>query len=97
MKEYFYVYIMTNFNNRALYIGMTSNLPKRVWEHQNGVYENAHTKKYKINKLVYYEVYDSFEAAAHRENCMKEWQRAWKIKLVDGMNPGWDDLGKRLN
>lgn len=91
MKEHFYVYILSSVHNRVLYIGMTSELPKRVWEHKNKVIKGF-TAKYNVDRLVYYEVHDNAEAAISRERAMKEWKRAWKVDLIEKENPEWRDL-----
>ena len=91
MKKTCAVYIMTNYSQSSLYIGVTSNLQKRVWEHKNKVVAGF-TKKYNINKLVYYELTDSIEAAINREKQLKRWHRDWKINLIKEMNPEFRDL-----
>ena len=85
------VYIMTNYSETSLYIGVTSNLQKRVWEHKNKVVEGF-TKKYNADKLVYYELTDSIESAINREKQLKHWHRQWKINLIKEMNPDFKDL-----
>lgn len=85
------VYIMTNYSETSLYIGVTSNLQKRVWEHKNKVVEGF-TKKYNVDKLVYYELTDSIESAINREKQLKHWHRQWKINLIKEMNPDFKDL-----
>ncbi len=82
---------MTNYSQSSLYIGVTSNLQKRVWEHKNKVVAGF-TKKYNINRLVYYELTDSIEAAINREKQLKRWHRDWKINLIKEMNPEFRDL-----
>ncbi len=82
---------MTNYSQSSLYIGVTSNLQKRVWEHKNKVVAGF-TKKYNINKLVYYELTDSIETAINREKQLKRWHRDWKINLIKEMNPEFRDL-----
>ncbi len=89
-KQY-YVYFMTNSTNVALYIGVTSNLEKRVFEHKNKL-AKGFTEKYDINKLVYYEIYDEPENAILREKHLKGSSRARKNKLVESLNPRWQDL-----
>ncbi|HIS73802.1 TPA: GIY-YIG nuclease family protein [Candidatus Galligastranaerophilus intestinavium] len=91
MKKTCAVYIMTNYSQSSLYIGVTSNLQKRVWEHKNKVVDGF-TKKYNINRLVYYELTDSIEAAINREKQLKRWHREWKINLIKEMNPEFRDL-----
>ena len=85
------VYIMTNYSETTLYIGVTINLQKRVWEHKNKVVEGF-TKKYNVDKLVYYELTDSIESAINREKQLKRWHRQWKINLIKQMNPEFKDL-----
>jgi putative endonuclease len=94
MKQGF-VYIMANRKNGALYTGVTSNLPRRDFEHKNDVLEGF-TKKYGVHKLVYYETHETMEAAIHREKCIKEWKRKWKIELIEKFNPTWRDLSSVL-
>ncbi|MEN6509631.1 MAG: GIY-YIG nuclease family protein [Smithella sp.] len=91
MNKQFYVYIMTNKNNTVLYTGVTSDLNKRVYEHKNKLLEGF-TKRYSIDKLVFYEVYDDINNAIAREKQMKSGTRAKKIKLIEEMNSGWKDL-----
>jgi putative endonuclease len=91
MNKQFYVYIMTNKNNTVLYTGVTSDLNKRVYEHKNKLLEGF-TKRYNIDKLVFYEVYDDINNAIAREKQMKSGTRAKKIKLIEEMNSGWKDL-----
>jgi putative endonuclease len=91
MNKTYAVYIMTNYLETSLYIGVTSNLQKRVWEHKNEVVEGF-TKKYNVNKLVYYELTDSIESAINREKQLKRWHRQWKINLIKEMNPEFKDL-----
>ncbi len=82
---------MASKPNGTLYIGVTSNLPKRVWEHKEGV-ADGFTKKYGIKTLVFYEQFETMEAAITREKRMKEWQRSWKVKRIESVNPDWRDL-----
>jgi putative endonuclease len=86
-----YVYIMANRKNGTIYIGVTSDLVKRVWEHRNGVVPGF-TKKYGCKLLVWFEAFDDIQQARHRELQMKEWKRAWKIRLIEESNLDWDDL-----
>ena len=85
------VYIMTNYSEATLYIGVTSNLEKRVWEHKNKVVKGF-TNKYNINKLVYFELTDSIESAIKREKQLKRWHREWKLNLIKENNPDFKDL-----
>ena len=87
---------MASGRNGTLYTGATSDLPRRVWEHRNEVVEGF-TKKYGCKLLVWYQAFDSLEAARHRELQMKEWRRAWKIREIEGLNPDWDDLFDSLS
>ncbi len=91
MYEPGYVYIMTNRRNGTLYIGVTSDLVRRAYEHRTGTVPGF-TKRYSLKKLVYYEVHGDIEAAIAREKAMKNWRRAWKLKRIIEMNPGWRDL-----
>ncbi len=86
-----YVYIMTNKRNAVLYIGVTSDLIKRVYEHRVDLIEGF-TKRYRCHKLVYYEVLDTIEEAIKREKYLKGKRRSFKIGLIEGMNPEWKDL-----
>ena len=85
------VYILASKKNGNLYIGVTSDLAKRIWEHKNDLVKGF-TKRYKVHNLVWYEVHDNIDAAIEREKNMKEWQRVWKIKLIEKDNPNWNDL-----
>ncbi|MBK8903589.1 MAG: GIY-YIG nuclease family protein [Anaerolineaceae bacterium] len=94
MKTYF-VYILASKKNGTLYIGMTSNLIRRVYEHKNDVQESF-TQKYGVHTLVYYEYTNDVNAAIVREKQMKKWNRQWKINLIEKENPNWDDLYESL-
>ena len=87
----YYVYILASKRNGTLYIGMTNNLVRRVWEHKNNVVEGF-TKKYGVHQLIWYEVADTPQAAITREKQLKKWNRAWKLKLIEAGNPEWKDL-----
>ena len=91
MSRYSYVYIITNKRNGTLYVGVTSNLAKRIYEHKNG-FVNSFSKKYKLDKLVYYEQHLDIEAAITREKQIKKWNRLWKLKLIESFNHEWRDL-----
>lgn len=91
----FYVYILTNKRNGTIYIGVTNNLPRRLDEHRSGFVEGF-TKKYGLQRLVYYEVVDEAEVAIKREKQLKKWNRAWKISLIEKLNPEWRDLSVDL-
>ena len=86
-----YVYILASQYNGTLYIGLTSNLIKRIWEHKNKVVPGF-TQKYNVTLLVYYEIFDDITLAAAREKRLKEWQRQWKLALIRKNNPMWKDL-----
>ena len=86
-----YLYIMANRKKGALYVGVTSDLSRRVFEHQNNLIKGF-TKTYGIHHLVYYEIYESISDAIYREKCIKEWKRKWKIELIEKFNPTWKDL-----
>lgn len=81
MQNQYYVYILTNKVNTVFYIGVTNNLNRRIYEHKNKLIEGF-TKKYNVNKLVYYEISDSVESAILREKQLKRWNRQWKINLI---------------
>ena len=87
----YYVYILTNNTDKVLYIGVTNNLERRICEHKNKLVEGF-TKKYNLNKLIYYEVTEDISSAIQREKQLKNWHRDWKINLIKGFNPGWKDL-----
>ncbi len=85
------VYILASKRNGTLYVGVTSDPPKRFYEHRNDMLDGF-TKKYKVHMLVYAEFHDTMETAIHREKCIKEWKRAWKLELIEKHNPDWNDL-----
>ena len=91
MNKTYAVYIMTNYSQTSFYIGITGNLQKRVWEHKNKFVEGF-TKRYNIDRLVYYELTDSVETALNREKQLKRRHRDWKINLIKEMNPQFKDL-----
>jgi len=86
-----YVYIMASGRNGTLYIGMTGDLVKRVWEHREGV-ADGFTKRYGCKLLVWFECHDRIDEAIRREKQMKEWRRAWKLREIEATNPDWNDL-----
>ncbi len=90
MKE-MYVYIMTNKNNTTLYIGVTSDLVRRVYEHKNGIFKGF-TSEYNLNKLVYYEIIDGETQAIEREKQLKKFYKDYKKRLITEKNPSWQDL-----
>jgi putative endonuclease len=91
----YYVYILASKKNGTLYIGVTNNLIRRVYEHRNGLIEGF-TKKYGVNKLVYYEQTEDIKSAIERGKRLKKWKRQWKIELIEKMNPMWKDLYDEL-
>ena len=91
MKKSFYIYILANKRNGTLYIGVTSNLVARIYQHKNNFAEGF-TQKHQIHNLVYFEVHDRIEDAIAREKALKFWKRAWKIRLIEENNSEWDDL-----
>ncbi len=91
MKQ-FYVYIMTN-KSKTLYVGVTNNLQRRVYEHKNKLI-GGFTSKYNITKVVYFEVINDIESAIKREKQIKGWLRKKKIDLIESMNPDWNDLSE---
>lgn len=90
MKQYF-VYILASQTAGTLYVGITSDLKKRIWEHKTKAVKGF-TEKYDVHKLVYYEVYDDPENAILRKKRMKKWNREWKINIFRDRNPDWQDL-----
>ena len=90
MKE-FYVYILSNKYRGTLYVGITSNLIKRIWEHKSDLVEGF-TKKYQTHQLVYFEKHQDAKTALNREKNLKAWKRNWKIELIEKNNSKWDDL-----
>lgn len=91
MNKQAYIYILTNKSNEVLYIGVTSNLLKRIYEHKNKLVEGF-SYKYNLNKLVYYEIYDDIVTAIEREKQLKRWHREWKMNLIKEQNPEFKDL-----
>lgn len=91
MKIFSFIYILTNTWNTTLYIGVTSNLKKRICEHRQGVVDGF-TKKYKLHKLIYFELFESIENAIAREKYLKGKKRVYKEKLINKKNPKWIDL-----
>jgi len=85
------VYILASKRNGTLYIGMTSDLIKRIWEHKNNMVEGF-TKRYDVHHLVWYELHESMQSAIEQEKRLKEWKRVWKLELIENSNPSWLDL-----
>ena len=90
MKQY-YVYILASKRNGTLYIGVTSNLIKRVYEHQNNLVDGF-TQNYNVHNLVYYEITEDIHSAIKREKQLKKWKRNWEISLIEKRNTEWNDL-----
>ncbi len=95
MKKNFYIYILSSQRRGTLYVGVTSNLQQRIYEHKNSIVEGF-TKKCKIHRLVYYEVIKDADTALLREKQLKKWNRAWKLRLIEEHNPQWADLYEEL-
>jgi len=91
MEKQPYVYILASKKSGTLYIGVTSNLIQRIWQHKNNQMEGF-TKKYNVHSLVYFEQHEMLESAITREKQIKKWKRDWKIKLIEKNNPQWVDL-----
>ncbi len=89
------IYIMTNKIRGTLYIGVTSDLIKRIWEHKEKI-AKGFTKKYDLTRLVYFENVDDYDSALAREKQLKNWHRDWKLNLIESINPFWKDLYKDL-
>ncbi|MCC7202818.1 MAG: GIY-YIG nuclease family protein [Nitrospirae bacterium] len=89
------VYILASKRNGTLYIGVTSDLIKRTWEHKNDLVEGF-TKRYGIHRLVYYELHEDMESAISREKQIKKWNRSWKLELIEKQNPDWRDLCEEI-
>ena len=90
MKQY-YVYILASQRNGTLYVGVTNNLVRRIWEHKNNLVDGF-TKKYEVHQLVWYEATNTSLTAITREKQLKKWNRAWKVRLIEEKNPEWKDL-----
>ena len=91
MKKY-YIYMLCNQSNSTLYVGVTNDLERRVAEHKGHLNKGSFTDKYNCGKLVYYEEYEYIDQAISREKQLKNWKREWKNKLVETLNPQWEDL-----
>jgi putative endonuclease len=93
-RQYF-VSILASRRNGTLYTGFTGKLLDRIGNHKNDVIEGF-TKRYGVHRLVWFEIHEDVHAAIHREKCIKKWRRAWKLQLIEGFNPDWDDLYDKL-
>ncbi len=96
MEKGGYIYIMTNRNNTTLYVGVTSSLRTRIYEHKEKKYPYSFTAKYNLSKLVYYEKFSSIEEAIYREKQLKSGSRQNKINLIEKLNPSWNDLYEEI-
>jgi putative endonuclease len=85
------VYILATYKRGTLYVGVTSDLVKRVWQHKND-FGDGFTRRYGVHTLVWYELHATMESAIRREKAVKKWRRAWKVALIEAANPGWTDL-----
>ncbi len=95
MKKQYFIYILASKKNGTIYIGVTNNLAKRVYEHKNNLIKGF-TQKYNVHHLVYYEVFDDVYEAITREKRLKKWKRQWKIELIRKFNPEWKDLYEKI-
>lgn len=95
MRREYFVYILASKRNGTLYIGMTNNLPRRMWEHKQGLLEGF-TKKYNVHQLVYSDSFTRPYEAIQAEKRLKKWNRQWKIQLIESVNPEWKDLSEGL-
>jgi putative endonuclease len=91
LNKVYYVYLLASHRNGTLYIGITSDLVKRIWQHKNEVAE-GYTKEYQVKRLVYFETYKDVNEAIVREKRLKHWNRKWKLALIEKDNPNWNDL-----
>ena len=91
MQNNFYIYILSNWTNKVIYIGVTNNLSRRLFEHKNKLHDGF-SKKYNLNKLVYYELFFDINDAIRREKEIKKWRREKKNILIESLNPDWKDL-----
>lgn len=89
------VYILASRRNGTLYVGVTSDLIGRIWQHRNGTFEGF-TKRYQVDRLVYHELFEAMEGAILREKKLKRWKRDWKIALIEKHNPDWHDIYEDL-
>lgn len=94
MKQY-YIYIMSSTKGGAIYIGVTGNLIKRVYQHREGLVDGF-SKQYKTKRLVYFESSTDVKSCIEREKQLKGWRRQWKVELIEAVNPEWEDLWKQI-
>ncbi len=95
MRKNPFVYLLASKKNGTLYVGVTSDLPGRIWQHKQGEV-SGFTKQHGIHKLVWFEPHETMEAAITREKQIKEWKRAWKLELIEADNPEWCDLYEEI-
>ena len=95
MRRNYYVYILASGPYGILYVGITRDLKKRVWEHQND-FVKGFTQRYGVHNLVWYEIHEDPYEAITREKRIKKWNRDWKVNLIQSMNPSWDDLSEQI-
>jgi putative endonuclease len=93
---YYWVYILASKIGGSVYVGVTNNLVRRIYEHRSGLVPGF-TKQYGIHRLVYFEQHTDIEAAIRREKRLKKWNRAWKVRLIETLNPNWDDLYPQIS
>jgi putative endonuclease len=91
VEKAYYVYLLASNRNGTLYVGVTSDLPRRIWEHREG-FVDGFTKEHAIKRLVWFEQHETAEGAITREKQIKKWNRAWKLELIEAENPYWNDL-----
>ena len=96
MTKTYYVYILASKRNGTIYIGVTNNLERRLYEHRNNLIEGF-TNKYNVHNLVYYEDVNDIQSALQREKQLKRWTRKWKLELIEKVNPAWRDLADDFN
>ena len=96
MEKGGFIYIMVNKNKTTLYIGVTNNLPRRIWEHRTHYEKDSFTAKYNLEQCVYYEYFQDIKQAIEREKQLKKWRRAKKESLINRMNPEWKDLWEEI-
>ena len=95
MNNTYYVYILASKRNGTLYIGVTNDIIRRVYEHKNNLIEGF-TKKYNVHQLIYFEQTNDIESAIKREKQLKKWNRKWKLELIEKQNPKWNDLYEEI-
>ena len=93
IRKNYYIYIITNSSNKSLYIRVTNDLTRRIYEHKNGIIKGF-SKKYKLKKLIYFEDFNNIDDAIKREKQLKNWHREWKLNLIKSINPTFRDLSE---